>query len=208
MRGDDDQPALIEAARQGDREAFASLYMAYEPRLRLLVFRIVRDPTLVEDALQEAALRALRSIADFQGRSSLGTWLHRIAYSTAVDLLRRRRQPLIAQSAVAQDVSAPGDLAEAAASRLGLSAALDALSVEQRVVVLLCLQLGFDYRSAGEIVGIPPGTVASRLSHARALLLASLSGDATAEPCSVGDCPADARDAVAPEVRDLTKRKT
>jgi RNA polymerase sigma-70 factor (ECF subfamily) len=177
MRGDDDQPALIQAARRGDREAFGSLFMAYEPRLRLLVFRILRDPGLVEDALQDAALRGMRSIAGFQGRSSVGTWLYRIAYTTAVDLLRRRGESLIDQSTVADQLPARDDTAETAVRQLELSTALHALSVEQRIVVLLCLQFGFDYRSAGEIVGIPPGTVASRLSHARARLLASLGED-------------------------------
>jgi RNA polymerase sigma-70 factor (ECF subfamily) len=172
MLGGDDQPALTEAARKGDREAFASLFMAYEPRLRLLVFRILRDPGLVEDALQDTALQGMRSIASFQGRSSVGTWLYRIAYSTAVDLLRRRGGPLIDQPTVADHFPARDDTAETAVRQLELSTALDTLSVEQRTVVLLCLQLGFDYRSAGEIVGIPPGTVASRLSHARARLLA------------------------------------
>jgi RNA polymerase sigma-70 factor (ECF subfamily) len=184
----EDEARLLAAARAGDRTAFASLFLAYEPRLRVLAHRVLRDVDLVEDALQEGALRALRSLDRFEGRASFGTWLYHITYAASIDLLRKRR----ASDHDAESFELPvRDPAELAVAHLDLAAALDGLTVEQRVVVLLCLQLGFDYRSAADVVGIPEGTVASRLANARTVLLAALGGESEAvspctKDCSVG----------------------
>jgi RNA polymerase sigma-70 factor (ECF subfamily) len=165
------------------------LFLHYEPRLRALAYRVLGDSGLVEDALQEGALRALRALDRFESRASFGTWLYRITYLAAIDLLRKRSDP---GGAKAEEVRlSVDDPAELAVARLDLAAALDGLTVEHRVVVLLCLQLGFDYRSAAEVMGIPEGTVASRLAHARSVLLDALG---EAESRSATDCPVGIED--------------
>lgn len=183
----EDEVRLLAAARAGDRSAFARLFLAYEPRLRLLAHRVLRDVDLVEDALQEGALRALRSLERFEGRASFGTWLYSITYTASIDLLRKRSSN--AERAHTEPQSPAHDPAELAVTHLDLAAALDSLTVEQRVVVLLCLQLGFDYRSAAAVMGVPEGTVASRLAHARTVLLAALGGGGKADSPRAMDRP-------------------
>ena len=83
-------PAVLAAARRGDPQAFTEVLMHHDRQLRLLAFRLLGDQHQMEDALQDAAIRAFRALPRFDGRSALGTWLHRIVYTTCVDHLRRR----------------------------------------------------------------------------------------------------------------------
>ena len=184
----EDEVRLLAAARAGDRSAFARYSSAYEPRLRLLAHRVLRDVDLVEDALQEGALRALRWLERFEGRASFGTWLYSITYTASIDPLLRKRSSN-AERAHTEPQSPAHDPASVAVTHLDLAAALDSLTVEQRVVVLLCLQLGFDYRSAAAVMGVPEGTVASRLAHARTVLLAALGGGGKADSPRAMDRP-------------------
>jgi RNA polymerase sigma-70 factor (ECF subfamily) len=79
----------VAEARRGDRNAFRLLVEAYSRALFALCMRITRDATMAEDAVQEAFFNAYRHLADFDGRSSFKTWLHRIAVNAALEQLRR-----------------------------------------------------------------------------------------------------------------------
>ena len=72
------------------REDLSRALVDHGDRLYALALRVTRDPDLAADALQEAFATALERAADFRGESSLGTWLHRIVYNKAIDLLRKR----------------------------------------------------------------------------------------------------------------------
>ena len=163
-------PAVLAAARRGDPKAFTEVLMHHDRQLRLLAFRLLGDQQQMEDALQDAAIRAFRAIPRFDGRSALGTWLHRIVYTTCIDHLRRRpAQTPVAQPAAAEEVPDPAaDPLDRLVAWESLAAALDQLPPDQRVALLLIDQEGYDYQTAGEIIGIPPGTVSSRVSTARA----------------------------------------
>ena len=164
----------VSAARRGDPEAFVRMLKHYDSRLRALAFRVLRDPSLMDDALQDAAIKAYQALPRFRGESDVGTWLYRITYTTCLDYLRRERR---FQLLLCDDV--PGerndDPCDVVTRWMDLEDALDALPVEQRVLVVLVHQYGYDYRAAAEVVGVPEGTVSSRLATARARLRSLLS---------------------------------
>ena len=178
LLGAQEVDAQLRAAKRGDGDAFADVFMAHERRLRLLAFGVLRDPDLVDDALQETALRAFRSLGRFRGEASVGTWLHRIAVRVCLDMLAdTRRQDTLAQRArlTAPVVVPVADDPDAALDdQTRLAGALAQLSPQQRAVVVVVLQLGFDMRSAAAILAIPRGTVASRLHAARQALMTAL----------------------------------
>jgi RNA polymerase sigma-70 factor, ECF subfamily len=167
--------AVLERAKRGDQEAFADVIKHYDPGLRALAYRLLGDVDRMDDALQEAYLKAFRNLSSFRGESRLGTWLYRIVYNTCLDELARSKR--VVQLPL-EDASDPPDagteFAEAVADRSGLAAALAALTPEERAAVFLVDAQGFDYRSAGNVLGVPEGTVASRLNRARAGLRRAL----------------------------------
>jgi len=86
------ETSVVERAREGDAEAFRELLEAYSPKLFRLAFRITGDEQTAEDAVQEAFLRAYRSLGRFDARSQFGTWLHRIAVNAALELVRKQQR--------------------------------------------------------------------------------------------------------------------
>ncbi len=166
--------AQVAAARRGDADAFADLFLSHERRLRLLAFGVLRDPDLVDDALQETALRAFRALGRFRGEARVGTWLHRITVRVCLDMIDdTRRQAALAERARPVELAA-ADPHAAIGDQARLSAALARLSPAQRAVVVVVLQLGFDLSTAATILAVPRGTVASRLFAARQSLMAAL----------------------------------
>ena len=171
----DIRPAVLERARRGDQEAFAAVIRHYDPGLRALAYRLLGDRDRMDDALQEAYVKAFRNLSSFRGESRLGTWLYRIVYNTCLDELTRSKRVVQLPLEEASDPpDARTDLAEAVADRSGLAEALAALTPEERAAVFLVDAQGFDYRSAGKVLGVPEGTVASRLNRARAGLRRAL----------------------------------
>jgi RNA polymerase sigma-70 factor (ECF subfamily) len=86
-----DDETLVQQARQGDAEAFRGLVERHGERVFRLAWRITGDEASAEDAVQETFLRAWRSLRRFDDRSRFGTWLHRIAVNTAIEVMRKRR---------------------------------------------------------------------------------------------------------------------
>jgi RNA polymerase sigma-70 factor, ECF subfamily len=161
-------PAVLDRARSGDHEAFAAVIRLYDAKLRGLAFRLLGDPDRMDDARQEAYVRAFRALPRFRGDARVGTWLFRITYNACLDELARGRKvthvsldELVEQ---ASDEPEPGDVM---GDRSEVVAALRALPAEERTVMFLVDVHGFDYAAAAEIVGVPVGTVASRLNRAR-----------------------------------------
>jgi RNA polymerase sigma-70 factor (ECF subfamily) len=87
-----DDAVYVERARGGDAEAFRILVERYSPRLFRLAWRIVSDEATAEDAVQETFLRAYRALPRYDARSQFGTWLHRIAANTSIEILRKRQR--------------------------------------------------------------------------------------------------------------------
>jgi RNA polymerase sigma-70 factor (ECF subfamily) len=129
----------------------------------------------MDDALQEAYVRAFRSLSSFRGESRLGTWLYRIVYNACLDELERsRRVAWLPLEDAGEPPDPRPDVAETVAGQSRLSEALAELAPDERAAVLLVDAQGFDYRSAGKVLGVPAGTVASRLNRARAGLRRAL----------------------------------
>lgn len=161
---------LVEAARSGERPAFEELLRRHDARMRGLAFRLIADRSRMDDALQEAYLKAFRGLAGFRAGSDFGPWLYRITYNACVDEIRRRKRAPVAQEEAAEPVSPrPGPERVVMASEM-VRAALSDLPDDQRVTVVLVDGEGFDHREAARILGVAPGTVASRLHRARAAL--------------------------------------
>jgi len=171
-------PAVLERARRGDEHAFAQVLRHYDPGLRALAYRLLGDRDRMDDALQEAYVKAYRALPGFRGRAKLGTWLYRIVYRACLDELERSRRAMAPALPEAEPADPRPAVAETVASRRDLAAALAELPLPERAAVLMVDAHGFGYRDAGEVLGVPVGTVASRLHRARTALRRALGDDA------------------------------
>jgi RNA polymerase sigma-70 factor (ECF subfamily) len=162
-------------ARAGDHDAFAALVRRVDDGLRALAFRLLGDRDRMDDALQDAYVRAFRALPRFRGESALTTWLYRIVYNVCQEELRRAGRLRLVEPETALEAEDPAaGVAETVELRAGLAAALADLPPEDRAAVLLVDAQGFDYRAAAGILDVPEGTVASRLNRARATLRRAL----------------------------------
>ncbi len=187
MSGCHDDRHLIAAYRAGVTEAFGDLVSRYQDRLYPTLFRLTGCADDARDLLQDAFLRALEKLERFQGESSFYTWVYRIAVNLALSGRRRRRSLLRLSSGrrdegelldpeddpSACDPSAPLELAER--DRI-IQEALNALAPDHRAVVVMKEYDGLRYEEIGAILGIPVGTVRSRLHRARLVLRERLRG--------------------------------
>ncbi len=169
---------LVARVVGGDQHAFRPLIGRFDERLRRLASRLLGgDPYRMDDALQDAYVRAYRSLAGFQGDSDLGTWLYRITYNACIDELRRgRRRPSPVDTAEAvwdRPSREPGPERSVTAADQ-VNRALATLPDDQRAAVLLVDGEGLDYAAAAEVLGVAPGTIASRLFRARSTLRLAL----------------------------------
>jgi len=161
---------LVERARSGDRTAFDELLRRHDVRMRGLAYRLMADRHRMDDALQEAYLKAFKALPRFRAGSDFGTWLYRITYNACIDELRKRtRSPLSTEDPIDPESGRPGPERIVSASET-VRHALATLPDDQRVTVVLVDGEGFDHREAADILGVAPGTVASRLHRARAAL--------------------------------------
>ena len=174
LQGGDVAPDVLRRAKAGDRHAFTEVVRHYDHRLRALAYRLLGDRVGMDDALQEAYVKAFRALPGFREDAALGTWLYQITYRACVDLQRRESRHQSGPSGVPSGPGTAADPATTAASRTDLIRALAALPVDQRAAVLLVDAEGLDYAAAAAVLGVAPGTIASRLSRARAALRAAL----------------------------------
>lgn len=169
---------VVRAARRRDHQAFALIVNAHQERLNALVYHIVQDRGATQDVVQDALLRAYRALPQFRGEAALGTWLYRIAYTAAMDQLRRqgRRPELVCDDPLPTDATAAAseDDSENIGLRNAIALGLAALPAEQRLTLLLVDREDLTYREVATIMDVSPGTVCSRLQRARKKLRAAL----------------------------------
>lgn len=171
---------LVDLALDGDRRAFAELVRRHDHRLRGLAYKLLGDRHRMEDAMQEAYVRVYRNLHRFRRDAELGSWLYRIVYNACIDELRRlgrRPVPVDAHEALwdrPTTVAGPERVVHTADR---VERALAALPEDQRATILLVDGEGFDNVTAAEIMGVAPGTIASRLSRGRATMRRLLSED-------------------------------
>lgn len=156
---------VIRAAQRGDREGQRRLYDACRQRVHRLAYRMV-GPADAEDVSQQAFLQVFRNITRFAGQSRFETWLFRIVLNECFQIRRRRaRRPAYSLCVDVMD-DEPGQERSADAGDL-LEMALSRLDPELRSIFLLREIEHLGYDAIGETLGIPAGTVASRLNRAR-----------------------------------------
>ncbi len=176
---------LIEEAKQGSHAAFEILVRRYHERAYRVAYRVVRDPELAEDVLQEALLKAYRGIRQFELRSAFYTWLYRIVVNLALDRRRRQRSnPTVEwDDTVAAEADPRASVGTATdpevASRRAqvlerVSEGVAQLPDGQREVLLLREVEGLSYEEIAQTMRISKGTVMSRLHYARKKLVAFL----------------------------------
>ena len=176
---------LISAAQQSDRGAFGALVNRHRDGVVGVVYRMCGDPWLAEEAAQEAFLRAWLHLAGYDPRYSFRSWVYRIAINAALDALRREKPTV--------DLDDIGDLADQGpADTAGngdpettlerkeradwVRRALMALPAPGRAVLVLREYGGLSYAEISGALGIPLGTVMSRLNSARGQLRQALAG--------------------------------
>lgn len=174
---------LIRRCRREDLSALEELLSRYRNRLMAFIYSVVRDYHLAEDIFQETFLRVYREARGFREGSSFKTWLYTIALNLARDALRRsKRRPEISletemgsgregEPGRVSDLipgREPGPREEAGGRELEeiLERELSVLSEDHRRVIVLSRLNGLKYREIAEVLGIPSGTVRSRLHYA------------------------------------------
>jgi RNA polymerase sigma-70 factor (ECF subfamily) len=173
--GDVDDSTLVALAVDGDRRALELLLDRHADRIHGVCRRILAHPEDALDATQEAMIAIARGIARFDGRAAFSTWCYRIATNAAIDELRRaRRRPLPAHPDAPEPVASTSGPAEVVAARVDVDAALRELPEEFRVAVVLRDLCDLDYAEIAEALDVPAGTVRSRISRGRALLVEQL----------------------------------
>lgn len=171
---------LIRKCRAGARQFYEPLVHAFEPEARRVALGILRDPDAAADAVQEAFIKAYRGLDGFELGRDFRPWFLRIVRNQCRDMLRRgksgpeleRITPLLSERAPSSDDPAR-DRREADA-RDTLWRGLGRISVEHREVLVLKELEGLGYADIAATLGVPEGTVASRLYHARKALRGAL----------------------------------
>jgi RNA polymerase sigma-70 factor (ECF subfamily) len=149
-----------------------------DDRLRALAYHLLGNRDAMDDVLQDVYLKAHRRLSSFRGDASLATWLYRITYTTCLDRLRRSQFVHPAPPEAIELALPPASPdSDSLVLRDQLHRALRSLSPERCAAVLLVLRDGHSYAEAAEILGVPAGTVASRVSIGRDQLVRELSLD-------------------------------
>ncbi len=184
----ENRPISLEALRNGDRAEFARLVEQYDTFVYRLALRIVGNPQDAEDVLQETFIKALKHLPDFDGRSSLSTWLYRIATNEALMVLRKDKGAIVSLDdpddnsddeqeplEVVDWCCLPEETLMSAEAKEYLDKAISELPATLRVVVVLRDIQGLSTRETSEVLNISEMAVKTRLSRARLQLRQSLS---------------------------------
>jgi len=189
--------ALVAATRKGDRDAYKTLVERYQSRIFSMAFEIVKSREDAEDVVQESFVKAFLSLDKFKGDSSFFTWLYRIAFNMAVDVKRKSarrggnhfeyKESLgvspsgSGEADIGETLGAPVQHVEGPHEALArkqtgqkIQEVLRELSEDHRAVITLREIDGLNYDEIAEALGIPRGTVMSRLFYARKALQKAL----------------------------------
>jgi RNA polymerase sigma-70 factor (ECF subfamily) len=164
-----DQRRLVERAREGDHDAFAELVHASVARLDAAARLILRDRELARDAVQEGFFRAWRDLRSLRDPDRFDAWVYRLTVNSCLDLARRRRRrPMEVEIIEILETSGPTmpDLADEVANRTLVDGVMRRLDEQGRSIIVLHYYLGLPISEVAIALGIPVGTVKSRLNRA------------------------------------------
>jgi RNA polymerase sigma-70 factor, ECF subfamily len=178
----------VEALKAGDRLEFARFVEAHSPHIYRLALKILNDPQDAEDVLQETFIKALRALPSFEGRSSLSTWLYRIAVNEALMLVRKRKPEMVSIDAEKEDSEGAAEPVEivdwcclpesdlmSAEARHFLDEAIQHLTPALRAVFVLRDVEGLSVKETASALNITEMAVKTRLLRARLKLREELS---------------------------------
>lgn len=184
-----EQPSIsIDALKAGDRAEFARLVEVYSDQIYRLALKFLGDTQDAEDVLQETFIKALRSVSGFEGRSSLSTWLYRIAVNEALMVIRKRKGATVSideEKADSEGESEPVEIVDwcclpeselmSAEARRFLDSAIQHLTPALSAVFVLRDIQGLSVRDTAETLNISEAAVKTRLLRARLKLREELS---------------------------------
>jgi RNA polymerase sigma-70 factor (ECF subfamily) len=168
---------LVGRARNGDHAAFESLAAASIDRLFALAMRVLRDHAAAEDAVQDALLHAWRDLRALRDASRWDAWLYRLLLNACRDEQRRRQRRPIALLINVADSPDGGDAADTVARRDEVERGLSRLSVEHRMALAMHFYLDLRPAEIADLLGIPEGTVVSRIHYGSRALRAAVEAD-------------------------------
>ena len=168
---------LVERAREGDDTAFSELVDLDGNLCYAIAYRILRDPERAQDAVQQAFLLAWRELPQLRDAERFGPWLHKLLVNACYDELRRHRRWSTRIRALPMDGPGGPDPMLTVEDRDTLDRAFARLTPQHRAVFVLHHHAGRPLTEIAQIVGVPIGTVKSRLHHATRALRAAIAAD-------------------------------
>ncbi len=171
---------LIEAAQRGDQAAFVDLVRSRGDRFFGIALRILRDIDRAEDALQDALVIAWRDLPSLRDPDRFDAWVHRVLTNVCVAHASRERRRASNLTVIPCGDVATHDDVQGVADRDQLDRGFRRLVPEERAVLVLHHYVGYAPSEIAELLGVPAGTVRSRLHHAHRAMRAALEADARA----------------------------
>ena len=168
---------LVERARDGDRDAYEELARASADRMYAIAYQITRDADRADDAVQQALVAMWRDLPSLRDPARFEGWTYRLIARASLQDLRQRRRANVRPLTPDDDHAGSRDMATDAANRDQLERGLAALSPDHRAIVVLRHLTGLQIDEIAEVLGVPRGTVASRLHHATNALRAAIEAD-------------------------------
>ncbi|MBC7266954.1 MAG: sigma-70 family RNA polymerase sigma factor [Coriobacteriia bacterium] len=172
---------LVARAQAGDERAFEDLVRAHADAVYGHALRFFGDPSAAEDATQEVFIKVYRSIGLFDGRSAFSTWLFRVTRNVCLDIARSRKHMPVPTDLTSFDPPHTSDASDAVVLAHAVETAVRTLPPEEREALGAIALFGLSYEQAAEALGVPAGTVKSRVFRARkalAVLLTDSEGGA------------------------------
>ena len=159
------------------RPEFPIVFREHYPYVVRLAARVTGDAELAKDIAQDVFIAVFRSLPNFRGESSLRTWIYQITLRTAGRHSARRKKQPATGLGLQLDQLHGDESADGAATLAEFAAAFDKLPLEARILLSLVAIEGLSHEEAAAVLGVPLGTVGSRLHNARRKLVAAMSGD-------------------------------
>lgn len=190
---------LVVRAQSGDAKAADAFLRLHYDTVRAVCHRIVINPADADDATQQALISIIRALPQFDGRSKVTTWMYRIATNAAIDEVRRiRRRDVPTADETFRDVGVSGGESGIDA-QIDVRRALESVPEDFRTTLVLRHVADLEYDDIAEILGVPVGTVKSRLTRGRAQL-ADILGSSTQRTIVGNPDHGSARQTPTPEV--------
>ena len=181
-----DQRGLVERARGGDHDAFAELARVVVVRLDQAARLILRDPELARDAVQEGLIRAWRDLRKLRDPDRFEAWIYRLTVNACLDQARHRRRRVVEVELMTLHAPSTPDGASAQADRELVDEVLGQLDEQGRAIVVLHYYIGLPLTDVAATLGIPVGTVKSRLHRALSAMRVAIDTEPAPTPSIAG----------------------